>query len=549
MLTLLDIRTLILIATILLVGRAVAMGFVWFGARQYAPVRYWALGSAMTAAGALLIGLRDLIPLLASVAFGQALLIFGWLIIDAGIVIAAGRRPPWRTGAGIAIFGVLLTAWFLLVVPDLPLRTLGNSLPGVLFDGYAAAACLRARRGRNKATLLVLAGLLVLLAAASLGKALFILANDVQTLFFSAWQIGQFYVVSFVHILVSAVLFGLLATQSLQERLDQELDERGRVNRQLGEALLRAERFRAALDKVPACVYMKDRQGRYTYANQPTLDLFGCTASELAGSDDSRFFPPETVVRLKQIDAAVLAGQSTREEVVLPDGSNGQRVWLEVKSPVFDGLETRQISGLCGISSDITALKAHERHLEFVAHYDALTRLPNRMLLMDRLTQKLLQCRRRQTRVAVAFLDLDGFKDVNDRHGHDAGDALLIGLARRMLEALREGDTLARLGGDEFIAVIGDLTASGDCEPVLRRLLEAAASPIVVEGTALQISASIGVTVFPDDDGEPQTLLRHADQAMYLAKEAGRNCVRHYRAPAGLAAGAGGKDKKKPGAE
>jgi len=503
---LLDTRTLIFIATILLVCRAAAMAFVWYAARQYVPVRYWAAGSALMAAGAFLIGLRDLIPLLASVAFGQALLMSGWLLIDAGIVIAAGAMPPWRTGLGMVAVAVLLTGWTLLVVPDFAWRTVFNSLPGILFDAYAALACLRAPRSRSRATLLLLAAMLGLAAVANLLKTLHVFSNDMQALFSQDWQIGQFYLVSFVVILVSAVSFALLAALSLQAQLDRELEGRTRINRELRAALLRAERFRLALDKVPAYVYMKDLGGRYTYANQPTLDLFGCTAEELAGSSDSRFFPPETVERLRQIDALVLAGQTTREEVEVHGGADGHRVYLEVKSPVYADLDKTAIDGLCGISSDITSLKEHERHLEFVAHFDALTRLPNRILLSDRLSHALAQAGRHRTLVAVAFLDLDGFKQVNDSHGHDIGDGLLVALAKRMGEALRAGDTLARLGGDEFVALIVDLERAADCQPVLERLRQAAAEPIVVHTVPLQVSASIGFTLFPEDgSGSPGT--------------------------------------------
>jgi diguanylate cyclase (GGDEF)-like protein/PAS domain S-box-containing protein len=172
---------------------------------------------------------------------------------------------------------------------------------------------------------------------------------------------------------------------------------------------------------------------------------------------------------------------------------------------------------------DITPLKEHQKQLEHIAHYDALTGMPNRVLLADRMQQGMLQCQRRNTSLAVAFLDLDGFKAVNDIHGHDAGDELLIALAQRMKAALREGDTLARIGGDEFVAVMGDLETVQDCEPVLARLLQAAADPVRVGQVMLQVSASVGVTLYPQDGADADQLMRHADQAMYLAKETGKN--------------------------
>ena len=173
--------------------------------------------------------------------------------------------------------------------------------------------------------------------------------------------------------------------------------------------------------------------------------------------------------------------------------------------------------------TDITPMKDHQRQLESIAHFDALTGLPNRVLLADRLSQGLLQSQRRQKALAVAFLDLDGFKSVNDNHGHEVGDHLLIALAQRMKAALREGDTLARIGGDEFVAVLVDLEGAAACEPVLLRLLQAAADPVTVDDVILQVSASIGVTHYPQDGSEADLLMRHADQAMYQAKQAGKN--------------------------
>jgi len=173
--------------------------------------------------------------------------------------------------------------------------------------------------------------------------------------------------------------------------------------------------------------------------------------------------------------------------------------------------------------TDITPMKEHQRQLEHIAHYDALTSQPNRVLLADRLQQAMAQSQRRNESLAVAFLDLDGFKAVNDRHGHDVGDQLLITLAQRMRAALREGDTLSRIGGDEFVAVLVDLERPQDCEPVLERLLQAAASPLTVGESVLQVSASIGVTVYPQDAADADQLMRHADQAMYVAKQAGKN--------------------------
>lgn len=172
--------------------------------------------------------------------------------------------------------------------------------------------------------------------------------------------------------------------------------------------------------------------------------------------------------------------------------------------------------------TDISAIKEQQKQLESIAHYDLLTGLPNRSLLSTRLRNSMSLCRKNHYSLAVLFLDLDGFKEINDSHGHDIGDKVLVEVSRNMLACLREGDTLSRFGGDEFVAVLNNLTAE-DCEPLLIKLLNSVSVPITIDNLLLNVSASIGVTVYPHDNVDAEQLLRHADQAMYRAKQEGKN--------------------------
>jgi diguanylate cyclase (GGDEF)-like protein/PAS domain S-box-containing protein len=179
--------------------------------------------------------------------------------------------------------------------------------------------------------------------------------------------------------------------------------------------------------------------------------------------------------------------------------------------------------------SDITLLKEHQSELEHIAHYDALTTLPNRVLLADRLRQGMLQTKRQEHKLAVVFIDLDGFKTINDNYGHKAGDQLLIKATEHMQQVLREGDTLARVGGDEFVAVLLDQPSMAGCVPLLNRLLAAAARPVQFGKLSLQVSASLGITFYPQEDAiDAEQLLRQADQSMYQAKQGGKNCYHFF---------------------
>ncbi|MBP4046024.1 PAS domain S-box protein [Chromobacterium violaceum] len=185
--------------------------------------------------------------------------------------------------------------------------------------------------------------------------------------------------------------------------------------------------------------------------------------------------------------------------------------------------EQGQVQHYIGIFSDITQLKQHEAELDRVAHYDPLTGVPNRRLLSDRLRQAIVRANRSGRSCAVCFLDLDGFKAVNDKYGHAVGDQLLVTVSNNLKSILRGDDTLARLGGDEFVVLLSEVGSPEECMLVLDRVLATASRPMPVGDAEVGVTASIGVSLYPQDNVDPDTLLRHADQAMYLAKDAGKN--------------------------
>ncbi len=180
------------------------------------------------------------------------------------------------------------------------------------------------------------------------------------------------------------------------------------------------------------------------------------------------------------------------------------------------------------IFSDITQLKEHQQELEKMAHFDALTQLPNRVLLSKTLQTALKRCSRTQQLMAVAYIDLDEFKPINDAYGHDTGDLLLIEAAKRMQDVLQADDTIARLGGDEFVMLLQALESVEECKAILSQIIAVLSVPFYINHHTLEISASIGVTLFPDDKSDADTLIRHADQAMYIAKQTGRNCFHFF---------------------
>jgi diguanylate cyclase (GGDEF)-like protein len=169
-------------------------------------------------------------------------------------------------------------------------------------------------------------------------------------------------------------------------------------------------------------------------------------------------------------------------------------------------------------------LKQHEKELQRLAHYDSLTGIPNRMLLADRMEQAIAQAKREGGMLGVFYLDLDGFKPVNDSLGHQAGDQVLIEIARRIESILRKGDTCARIGGDEFAVLLPNIDYEEKCIITVKRLLEVIAQPIIVQEQSFFLTASIGISICSGDDNDADALLNCADQAMYIAKKSGKNC-------------------------
>src|SRR5205814_1258695 len=207
--------------------------------------------------------------------------------------------------------------------------------------------------------------------------------------------------------------------------------------------------------------------------------------------------------------------------------ADGRLVWFGLRGvPMFD--PAGKVYRMVGVSQDVTARKRREDAVRFLAYHDSLTGLPNRRLLDDRLKQAVHLAQRRDRKVAAMLIDLDNFKQVNDSFGHRAGDAVLKEVAQRLAACVRRADTLARHGGDEFVVVISEVNAEADCQIVADKILHALAAEFHVDGRALALGASIGVSLYPTDAGDGDALLRNADAAMYRAKQLGRNQYRFY---------------------
>lgn len=298
------------------------------------------------------------------------------------------------------------------------------------------------------------------------------------------------------------------------------------LEREAREARLLAERFSLALDRIPAYIYMKNRARQYVYANKPTLELFKCSAAELQGSGDSRFFPPETVAKLHEIDTRVLRGEDSAEEVVAQNADGSRRVYWEIKTPIYDDGNKSEVWGICGISTDITERKALLEKLERQATRDYLTGLYNRRHFMERGESELAHAKRYGHPLSLLMLDIDRFKNINDAHGHKIGDIVLQQLAVILRNSFREVDIIGRIGGEEFAVLLPETELARATE-VAERLRKNVAEADLTQATGLPLrfTISIGVAALNGKDVSLDRLLEFSDMALYDAKQGGRNKV------------------------
>ena len=287
----------------------------------------------------------------------------------------------------------------------------------------------------------------------------------------------------------------------------------------------------AFLEHFPENVYFKDRESRFVRVSSSLARYWGYTdPSQAIDKSDAEGFSNEHAEQALADEQEIMrTGRSIIEKEEMETWPDGHETWvLTTKVPLKD--RTGKIVGTMGISHSITDRKQAEMRIQQMALHDALTGLPNRILLEDRLYQAIAVSRRSQARVLVMMLDLDRFKNINDSLGHYMGDRLLEAVASRLRGCIRGSDTVARLGGDEFVIAISGVSQLKDPEPIAEKVLHTLSKPFQIEGKDLQIAASLGVAIFPDNGVNPEPLLQHADAAMYAAKKNGRGRYCFYSA-------------------
>lgn len=326
----------------------------------------------------------------------------------------------------------------------------------------------------------------------------------------------------------------LIATRLAEEKTRVEQANRAlvreAVDRRKAERseLLALQRLKLHVEGTPVAFIEWDMEFRVASWNPAAETIFGHVASQVIGQsgyilvnggvDSERF--ASMWMELMQTRRSTRVSLTNRTKC----GEQISTDWYN--TPLVD--ENNEVIGVASLVQDVTERLNTERTIHYMAHHDALTGLPNRRLMQDRLNQAILSARRQQRHVGLLFIDLDHFKQVNDRLGHETGDYVLRDISKRLLKVIRQGDTVSREGGDEFVVLLPDLEKPEFAQVVAEKILTELARPIEVSGHQLTVTASIGISHFPNDALDVQHLLKHADLAMYQAKGAGRNTARFF---------------------
>jgi diguanylate cyclase (GGDEF)-like protein/PAS domain S-box-containing protein len=295
------------------------------------------------------------------------------------------------------------------------------------------------------------------------------------------------------------------------------------------------ERYRAVVLALEEGILLVSSDGNLLACNAAAEHILGLSSAQLAermtvplsftGVDSDGVPLAPSMLPFRR---TIASGEPASEAALGLDRGDGTRVWVSMRSrPLFHNGESTAFAVVTSFA-DITERRLAEERLQHRAFHDSLTELPNRALFGDRLTHALAHAHRRGESLAVACLDLDRFKVVNDTFGHEVGDRLLIEVGRRLLACARESDTIARMGGDEFMVILPNTRDRAQAAAAARRMLDALRPPMLIEGHELRVSVSIGITLCPHDGDDVATLMRNADRAMYRAKELGKNDFRLF---------------------
>ncbi|WP_028022368.1 GGDEF domain-containing protein [Enterovibrio calviensis] len=498
----LDNRTLLTVTALISIGSAVALFSLWRSQSKSNGAGFWAIGMSSVALASVLISLRDMLPDLLSLVAANSLYILGFQLILRGIRIFVGRPPLALLDYALVPTSAVLLYYFNFIDQNLNMRVAVVSMAFVIICSNVVITFLQEKHAPWRSAGFAVALMFGLFGFIHGVRGVIMLMSPLEHHFMA------------VNITASLVFLGgifMIAGMAITLIL-------------LTYAVLESE-FRIvslAVEQSASSIIITDKAGVIHYVNPAFTETTGYLAEELIGKKPNILKPNETGTdEFSALWDSISSGKVWRGEFYNRKKS-GELFW-EIASIAPVKQRNGEISHFVAVKEDITALKEARKQIDHLAYHDTLTGLPNRKLSMDRLCNAVTQAKMHKCKVAVLFIDLDGFKVINDTLGHDAGDMLLKATAQKLCECVRDIDTVARIGGDEFLVTLCNIDSTETIRKITERMIESVSTPTTFGDTEITITASIGISLYPAHGTTPDELVTLADQAMYKIKHQGKN--------------------------
>lgn len=503
----LDNRTLLVAVSLITIGASIVLAFLWRIRPKSTGVGHWALGITLIGAGSVFTVARGYIPMFISIVVVNTAIVLGMQLIFHGLRIFTERKPFIFYDFVITFLTAFLFYYFYYIYPSLTIRT-------VLYSFLVATVCIAIvftlvtdnNRVRKKSShpVAIIFGLF----------AFFHVMRGIMEILYPNGKAPLDGGVAETILYLSSIFIisGLAITLVLQTYSILESKFRS---------------YLLAMEHSASSIMIVNRDWTIEYANPESIKKTGYSKEELFGANIDILHPKEVMAEEMPVILQRLEDGYVWRGELKSLKKSGELFWeLASIAPMVQA--NGKITHYVKIKEDITDLKAAKQKIHHMAYHDILTGLPTRTLFMQRLTDSIASAKAHNRKVAVLFLDLDGFKAVNDSFGHNAGDELLKSVAQSLRRCVRDEDTIARMGGDEFLIVLNHVSDKQVIANVAQRMLEAIETPLKFNEIQLSVTASIGISMYPDDNDDPKELIKLADKAMYDIKHAGKSGYRFY---------------------
>ncbi|PKF63792.1 sensor domain-containing diguanylate cyclase [Psychromonas sp. psych-6C06] len=498
----LDTRTLLLVTSLISIGSAIALVAVWRAQTRQNGAGFWAIGMSFVAIASLFISARGTLSDIITLVLANTLYVLGFILIARGVRIFCGHKPLIRLDIFLPLASMVGFYYYNYIEQDLNARVVIISFAFVIVSTNVIYALLRDKTApwRNAGFATGLVFVVFGLAHAIRGGNALFYAN--QQPFMDPSLASTLVFLSSIFVIGGTSITLILLTYAA---LESEL-----------------RNISLAVNQSASSVVITNTAGNIEYVNPAFSEKTGYQENEVIGKNPRILRSKETEQeQYEELWQQLSEGKTWRGEFHNRK-KNGDLFW-EIASIAPVKQRNGTISHYVAVKEDITELKDAKARITYLANHDALTGLPTRRLATDRLTKALAIAKRDKSKTAMMFVDLDGFKAVNDSLGHEAGDTVLQETAKRLCDTVREVDTVARVGGDEFWIILTNFKTKRCVEKVANKVLFALNEPYFIDDVEIEISASVGITLYPDHATTPENLVKLADKAMYDVKNKGKN--------------------------